>query len=107
MKNIFIKKSNKGIVFQQKNKNKIILTLKTNNRFLNHNKKFLLSKNVENCLKRFQLNQIKYSTLLFVLQKQTTFLSNKKKSEKETIQLFTEWSLESGIFNKENFHFNY
>jgi len=67
----------------------------------------LLSKNVENCLKRFQLNQIKYSTLLFVLQKQTTFLSNKKKSEKETIQLFTEWSLESGIFIKENFHFNY
>jgi len=40
MKNIFIKKSNKGIVFQQKNKNKIILTLKTNNRFLNHNNNF-------------------------------------------------------------------
>ena len=107
MKNIFIKRSNKGILFQQKNKNKIILTLKTNNKFLSHNKKILLSKNVENYLKRFQSNQIKYSTLFFILKKQTTFLSNKKESEKETIQLFTEWSLEAGIYNSKNFHFNY
>ena len=50
MKNIFIKKSNKGIIFQQKNKNKIILTLKTTTKFLMNKKKILLSKNLEICL---------------------------------------------------------
>ena len=107
MKNIFIKKSNKGIIFQQKNKNKIILTLKTTTKFLMNKKKFLLSKNLENCLKKFQYNKIKYSTLFFILKKQATILYNSKGAEKETIQLFTEWSLESGIYNSTKLHFNY
>ena len=108
-------KSNKHKYLQLKNKHKICISVGTNHKGLAVQQKFLskLKKNSlisesnvnENFINLFKDKTISYSTYMYILNKVYGYKFNLDNDD--LLKLFTEWSIESGIYSKERFFLHF
>lgn len=106
-----VTKSNKTIYFRQIHKGKVILSLDLGSilKMQNLSSLFLIEKNsfLFPLFEQFNTKNIKYSTLKYIFSKYNKETSLKQNLDEKSIQLLTEWSLESGFYDPSKFHFKY
>jgi hypothetical protein len=100
MKNLNIVKSNKNSSFQRFIDGKVVLGVKA---FSKYDIPYPENACLEELVALYNNNKIKLTTLIYISKKNKLFLKNKNLNN--SIQLLTEWSIESGYYNSQEYHF--
>ena len=106
-----VNKSNKTTYFRQIHKGKVILSLDLESvvKMQNLTTSLLIEKDsfIFPLVEQFNNKNIKYSTLKLIFSKYNKQSVLEQDLDEKSIQLLTEWSLESGHYDVSKFHFKY